>query len=84
MFVTASRSQGNYDAPTQFESKVTPLLPAEIAAASFKAGLPMASLPEVVAGIATGNATLVAMAPGLTPAIAEAANLAAKDACKLI
>ena len=41
----------------------------------------MSSLPDLVVGIATGNAPLVEMAPGLTPAIAEAATVAAVTAC---
>ena len=60
-----------------FLSKVGTILPADVAAAAVKAGLPATSIVTFVTGIAAGNVTLIESAPGVTPQIIEAGSAAA-------
>ncbi|KAL8276983.1 hypothetical protein RQP46_010618 [Phenoliferia psychrophenolica] len=83
-FTTTFRSLGGAFgtavAQAIFNSKISALLPSYIAAAAVKAGLPQSSLPIFVGGIATGNATLAATAPGVSTTILEAGGAAALEA----
>ena len=64
-----------------FQSKVTTLLPARVAAVALPAGLPATSLPEFL-GILTGVVTGVPITqvPGVTLEIIEASSVAAREA----
>ena len=62
--------------------KSTVLLPAGIASAAIEAGLPESSAATLVTGLLTGNETLTALTPGLTPAILKAAGTGELVACK--
>lgn len=60
-----------------FKAKASTLVPADVAAAAVKAGLPATSLTVFVTGIATGNVSLIESVPGVTPAIIGAGSAAA-------
>lgn len=60
--------------------RITKDLPAYVAEAALKAGLPMSSLKLFVGAIATGDTTAVPTIPGVTPAIIGAALVALKQA----
>lgn len=57
------------------------LLPAAVAKAALAAGLPETSLPALVGGLLTPNATLLASAEGVTPEILAASMVGVKEGC---
>ncbi|OQU99102.1 hypothetical protein CLAIMM_04789 [Cladophialophora immunda] len=59
-------------------SRVSANLPPRVTDAVLALGLPESSLPEVLQGVASFNQTMINEAPGVTPAIAEAAVYAGK------
>lgn len=63
-----------------FNDKIAAKLPTYIAQAGLAAGLPPTSLAPFVGGLATGNITLAASAPGVTPEMLAAGGQAALEA----
>lgn len=58
-------------------NKVTKFIPENVVPAATGAGLPASSLPQLFAGITTGNFSAV---PGVTPQVIAATGLAVRDA----
>lgn len=63
-----------------FSNRLKVKMPADIAAAAAKAGLPAASIMAFVAAIAGKDTAALSAVPGVTPAIIEAGAAAAKQA----
>lgn len=59
-------------------SRVSAMLPGRVTDAVLPLGLPESSLPQVLQGVASFNATMIGEAPGVTPDIIEAAVYAGK------
>lgn len=59
-----------------FENKLAAVLPATVGAAAAGAGLPLAEIPALVGALVAKNITAIALLPGITPAIIQAAEVA--------
>jgi hypothetical protein len=63
-----------------FHSRITKLVPDKVSEAALQTGLPLSSVPALIAGLLAGDSSELSTVPGITPQVINAASRALKEA----